>query len=317
MNELYCTFLFSDESEWELFVAKILSERDLVKKWFVIDGAFSFKGKEIGLCVKSLLSQEPRLEGLKERIVVIENSINLIDEVKIERRTFLYFIRDIMVSPKLNRRLRKEKKYFLVEKASRDLATEDILKECFPEDWILISDVDEILDTRNGRGEYIHELLSNSRAHFLRVNRLRYVFDFDNLDPQVKFCPIIRVSLLRAPEKNRISEFRFRQDGVAISPIFLVFEYSYCFPLEAIRKKLDNFAHVGPDREMFDSSFQLNHHFVHPGNNNSARIWLEIIPMKYDFHASYILENIEVLRTGNINQNYSETRKQLFPNRFQ
>jgi hypothetical protein len=315
-GKLYCTFLFSDASEWELFVAKILSEQNLVEHWFVVDGEYSFKGELIGLCAKKLLQNEPRLIEFESRITIIENKVNFFEDLRYSiKPSVIDFLRTIRNRAQV-RILRKEKVFFAVEKLTRDLATASVLDRCEDSDWLLISDVDEILDTSGSRWEYIRDKLANTSGKILRVHRLRYVFDFDNLDPQIKFCPIVQISLLRGNRPSKISEFRFRQDGVILSGKPLIFEYSYCFPLDAIRRKIQNFAHVGPDEDIFAAALRLNHHFVQPGMNTTTRVWLEKSDIEGDLHSAYIIENISHLRTGNVNPDYKEARSIEYPQLF-
>ena len=315
-GKLYCTFLFSDESEWELFVGKILSEKNLVEHWFVVEGQFSFKGEFIGSCAKKMLHNEPRLLGLTSRITIITNHENFFEGARnLIQPSITDRLRSLRNRP-LSKVLQKERIFFSVEKRTRDLSTATILDICQESDWLLITDVDEILDTSGSRGEYIRGKLANTRGKFLRVPRLRYVFDFDNLDPQVKFCPIIQISLLAGDQPLNISEFRFRQDGLILTARPLVYEYSYCFSMEAIKRKLQNFAHVGPAKDMFSAAIRLNHHFIQPGMNTATRTWLEQSTPEIEFHASYIVENFSNLQTGNINPDYRSARRNEFPELF-
>ena len=315
-GKLYCTFLFSDTSEWELFVAKILSEKNLVEHWFVVEGEYSFKGERIGLRANEKLENEPRLLIYRSRITIIENQENLFESAKLSiKPSFSDSLRSIR-NRSLGKILRKEKIFFSVEKRTRDLATSSILDVCQDSDWLLITDVDEILDTADSRGQYIRDKLAEAQGKFLRVSRLRYVFDFDNLDPQVKFCPIIKISLLRGEQPSKISDFRFRQDGLIVTAKPLVYEYSYCFSVDAINRKLQNFAHVGPNSDIFSAALRLNHHFIQPGMDTTNRIWLEQSTPELEFHAAYIIENIANLQTRNINPDYKIARRNEFPELF-
>lgn len=315
-KRLYCTFLFSDPSEWELFVAKILSEQNLVTHWFVVDGDFSFKGEYIGLCAKDMLLKEARLEKYRSRITIIENKENFYESAKVAVKSSYTDTLRSLRNRSLGRVIRKEKVFFSVEKRTRDLALSNILEICRDSDWLLISDVDEILDTSGDRRQFIGDRIDKTKGKFLRVPRLRYVFDFDNLDPQVKFCPIIQISLLSGDHPLSISEFRFRQDGLILTARPLVYEYSYCFSMEAIKRKLQSFAHVGPTNDMFSAALRLNHHFIQPGMNTATRTWLEQSTPEIEFHASYIVENFSNLQTGNINPDYRSARRNEFPELF-
>ena len=316
MNDLHCTFLFSDAAEWELFVAKILSEKNLVQKWFVVNGAYSFKGEYIGLCAKNLLANEPRLKPYGSRIEIIENETNYFNHSRRRKSISLVDIFRYLRNRAHQRVIQKEKAFFSVEKWTRDLATTSILNQTDNSDWLLISDVDEILDTSGTRGEYIGEKLNSTSAKSVRVLQLRYVFDFDNLAPQVKLCPIVKISLLRGEESSKISEFRFRQEGQILSAKPLIFEYSYCFSIEAIRRKLQNFAHVGPVEDVFSAALRLNHHFIQPGFSTTNRLWLKKYELDVDCHAAYVINNFNELRTGNINPDYEIARINEFPQMF-
>jgi hypothetical protein len=86
--------------------------------------------------------------------------------------------------------------------------------------------------------------------------------------------------------------------------------------MNAIKRKLKNFAHVAPDKDMFSAALRLNHHFIQPGMNTANRIWLDQSAPELEFHAIYIVENLAKLRTGNVNPNHKEARKKEFPQLF-
>ena len=129
-GKLYCTFLFSDESEWELFVGKILSEKNLVEHWFVVEGQFSFKGEFIGSCAKKMLHNEPRLLGLTSRITIITNHENFFEGARnLIQPSITDRLRSLRNIP-LSKVLQKERIFFSVEKRTRDLSTATILDIC-------------------------------------------------------------------------------------------------------------------------------------------------------------------------------------------
>ena len=67
---------------------------------------------------------------------------------------------------------------------------------------------------------------------------------------------------------------------------------------------------------MFLAAFRLNHHFVHPGDSLTNRLWLEKGHLNPEFHVKYVLENRELFITASIDKNYVDARAKEFPNLF-
>jgi hypothetical protein len=314
----HCTFLFSDPAEFELLVGKILTEGHLVDKWFIVEGAFSFKGEYKGLRLKSLLENEVRLKSYLHRIRVFEVHKNHIKET-----TAFEKISDFVESAGRKilkkdsgqiRRARLENKYFEVEKYSRDVPTQSIVEETAPSDWLFITDVDEVvnLSSEKIRSQLLDVVGRGSK--FLQIQRRRYVFDFDNLDPRFRTIPLIKIEILNSKSNLRISSFRFMSNGETV--LFErppVVEFSYCFKFTDIKQKLQDFAHLAPPDSSIRDALMYNHHLRYMDDADTNYFWFMTDYSVDEFIPEYFKKNLSELKTNSVNPEYTMARAHDFP----
>lgn len=322
MQGIYSVFLFSDVSEYELFVGKILTEESIVDSWVVVESEYSFKGRRKILNLRELIKKDKRMEMYQNRVHVIENTRNILNEVSVSYRERLFYEME-KVSRQFARkntqlfiRKFKERSFFQVERISRDLATEVLLEVSGGKGWAFISDVDEFLDISGSEARTVLYSALKRGNRFITIRRHRFVFDFDNFDPQFRTCPIVDISLFTKKSGMTISEFRERQDGIFSQEVAPVKEFSYCLSLQGILIKLQDFAHVAPPENQVHRSLYLNHHLRYPEDDIKNIKWLQKIPFRDTTHPKYVLENAQLLVTGIVNQNYEEVRKAEMPHLF-
>jgi hypothetical protein len=317
----YCTFLFSDPAEFELLVGKIITEDPLVEQWFVVEGNYSFKGEFKGLRLRAMIQSDARLKPYLSRINIFE-----ISEKILRTESFSEKVRD--ASERVGRKAlgkntsaidrgRIERKFFEVEKYSRDVPTSKILEVTKPGDWLFITDVDEIINATSGSVRSELNAAVDSGAKFIQVQRRRYVYDFDNLDPRFRTVPLINIELISGHPAFKISNFRFLNNGIILptkNPP--VVEFSYCFSVLDIHQKLRDFAHLPPPDISIQNALKYNHHLRYPSDTEENVFWFGHDERIEDFLPSYFNTNLENLRTNTVNKEYLKAREIGFPRYF-
>jgi tRNA(Ile)-lysidine synthase len=69
--------------------------------------------------------------------------------------------------------------------------------------------VDEVIDLHSNTTRIELSRALNSTSLFHQIQRRRYVFDFDNLDPRFRTVPLISLRMLEKESSFKISNFRF------------------------------------------------------------------------------------------------------------
>lgn len=321
MKKIYSVFLYSDPSEYELLVAKVSTEQKYVESWIIVESNHSFKGRKKEFTLTQRISADSRLSSYRDQIHIIENRENFLETVEdLFKARALHALegqsRKILnQNYKFYERKHREKKFFKVERMTRDLAIDLLLEISKGRGWAFICDVDEILTIPKHEIGRWHEVLSSGEK-FLRFRRFRYVFDFDNLDGQFRTCPLVDISLLRDKKAYRISEFRERQDGIFHERFLKIVEFSYCLSLDGIKIKLNDFSHVAPPNSEIEKALLLNHSLRYPDDPETNVNWLRKVSVVTETHPEYIVEFQETLMTGVINKNYLNERKLWYPELF-
>lgn len=319
---IFSTFLFSDPEEIDLLAIKIETEKYLVKEWIVVEGRYTFRGKPRNLILRELLNKDPRFNEHRDRIHILECDENFFESFKHAKKTLLLKFFELSIRKIFNihytstRRTFQESRFFHVEKCTRDFATSKILElSVTDEDWILISDVDEILNTEDTEIRKSLSSVMQSRDLFVMLKRQRFIFDFDNFDSQLRFTPLVNVSLIRSGG-SKISEFRLRSDGVPKVNLPYLVEYCFCMSLDAIIRKLTTFSHVGTTRDFVEFAMKVNGTFLMPDSDLSEISWLERIDISDLQVPSYVKKNFSKLKTSNVSSEYRQNRSELFPGIF-
>lgn len=321
MSKIYSVFLYSDPTEYELLVAKVSTEQNYVESWIVVESNHSFKGRKKEFTLTQQISTDKRLSSHRARIYIIENRENFLEIIAVPFKSKVMHALESKSRHLLNQnykfyeRKHREKKFFEVERMTRDLAIDLLLEVSKGQGWAFICDVDEILTIPKHDSGHWQEILSRGEK-FLRLRRFRYVFDFDNLDGQFRTCPLVDISLLRNKENFKISEFRERQDGIIYEKFLKIVEFSYCLSLEGVQIKLRDFSHEAPPNSEIEKALLLNHSLRYPDDPKTNVNWLTKVPIVTETHPDYVVEFQEKLMTGVINKNYLDERKLAYPELF-
>ena len=319
--DFYVSLLYNDSTEFELLVGKILTEAELIKEWVIVEGSFSFKGRLKGLHLNELIRQEERLQPFLDRIHVIECTENLVERFpakkSIELQLEIAGRRLLGKNSESIMRLREERRFFEVEKYSRDLATELILSRASNSDWVFITDVDEIVNMSSSVTKNELVKATKERARFLQVPRRRYVFDFDNLDPRFRTVPLVKVEMLRMADRFKISSFRFLTNGLNLQfsrpPVV---EFSYCLGIAGIYQKLKDFSHVSPPDASIRRALTYNHQFQYPGDVETSICWFNTDREIGKYLPNYFAENFASLKTNSVELAFPTNRVREYPDLF-
>ena len=317
------SFLFSGQEEVELLFIKLTTESKYVKSWIAIEGAFTFRGEPKSLSLKDIVKKEPRFQPYADRITVIEIRENLFEKYnypklfKLRKNIELFLRKILKLDFEVTLRKFLEMPNFFVERESRNVALERCIDTMNPDtDWVFISDVDEILNLETDEIQNALQVCMNQGTSFILLNRVRFVFDFDNLDGQQRFTPLVRISYFQHNNESSMAEFRERVDGIPLTEHPYVVEYSYCLSKQGIYEKLKSFAHLSPPLEQIERAFRLNHNFVYLDKGTLNLRWLsQVDPMNMQV-PQIVKTNLGKLRTGNVNPNFAQARKVEYPSLF-
>jgi hypothetical protein len=317
-GKIFSLFLFSSTHEIPLLEAKLETEQYLVSEWVIVESAFTFKGDSKSLILPNLLKVNPILQKFQRRIHLVINHENFFHNTRYSLRKNAMFELEVVgrkifnyPAPEL-RIVKLENRFLEVEFRTRDLATDVVRSICQPSDWLLISDVDELL---TASPDEIRKL-KGSGAKFLALRRRRFVFDFDNLDPTIRTTPLISAQYI-LNDQFGISAFRLRRDGFTPDDQVYVTEYSFCFSKKGIAEKLNSYGHVAQTSEAIDRSLNLNHHLMFDHQPATLIRWYTKVRQSETYHPSHIMREWSNLQTGIINADFQLARVKSFPELFQ
>jgi hypothetical protein len=321
--KIISAFMFSDPDEIELMYAKIVTEDSLVRDWIVVEGSYSFRGDPKPLILNQMIQKDKRFKRFLPRIHVVEVTENFISDFKYDTRFLIRKQIEIMFRKmffsghELQKRLLLEKKFFYAENHSRNAAIPSILQITkSDQDWVLISDVDEILNSENHRIRKSLTKIMKLGDLFVLLYRQKFVFDYDNLDSQQRFTPFISIKLLKNMSNPSLSVFRSRFDGVPQVKYPYVSEFTFCFQMEAVLRKYAMFPHIAPPMDAVLEGLEENRIAVFKDSSIHDIRWYNKVVLSEYFVPNYIVKNFRKLKTNNISDNFRSVRVSKHPTLF-
>ncbi len=277
------SFLVSEPHEAEILLAKLHAGGDVVDEFVAIEGAYTFRGEWKGLWLKRSLRDDARFVPFRDRVMVIECVDNL-----------------------LGGRSPCEAHYFEVEFASRELSRPYIESRYGDHDLVTCSDVDEMLDFSEPRRarELDRFLVQCASAHKIAyVQMLKFWYDFDNRSDERKWFPLGPLSVVRDCWRQRQAPDHLVRLYRA-EPDYAAFEYSFCFPREAVMRKLCTFSHDGYTQKDVDDALAGNYWVKcsAKGQRRGERHDENFRTVSLDESNStfYVRENLARLKTHNV-----------------
>src|SRR5690349_6138417 len=119
------SFLFSEPYEKELLLLKLQLEVNGIDEWVILENAYTLQGEKKGFHARKVLESDERFLPYLSKITIIEKEY----ETK-------YLPRHVML----------DQFSFQAEHTQRDFAYDYFMDRYNEEDWIIISDVDEMMD---------------------------------------------------------------------------------------------------------------------------------------------------------------------------
>ena len=303
------TFLFSESHEAELLLAKLHVEEELVDHWIAVENAYDIKGIWKGTALAETLA-DPRFERFRQRLTVLTLERRFVDEYAPSVRDRVGLLARQLIRSEGAVRGYRERPFFFSEAGHRDAATQAVRDLAGPDGWVLVSDVDEMVDGSDDARATIERGMS--WGTLVHLPRRRFVFDFDNVSMAAfRYVPLIRASLLG---RFTLGELRLKPVGIAAGVAPLVFEYSYCYDREALARKLKTFTHSDPGEDIVSVALECNHALVRRPTSNAH--WYEKVGIEEAGHPRYIVDNLDELRTNAVNPDYRAARAARYPELF-
>lgn len=287
------TFLFSEPHEKDLLKVKFNLENNVVDKWVILESEYTFQGQYKGFHAENILKL-PEFKDFIHKVVVIRTPEGF--------------------NP-LHGNVNEENKNFDRENHQRAMAIQYINQECDNEDWIMISDTDEAIDfSDNNRKNIVLDLLNSQGLTCIKIQRMRYWYDFDNRcylkDIHI---PLVKAGLIKANNQAicmrhyDITKANFNDDYA------VAFEYSYCFPsLEDVWRKKQTYSHTGFTLESVENGLKYNHwpRSILRGEKvgNDPYDFFERVTLEEHNSPKYVRDNLESLKTNIVDINYKENR---------
>ena len=295
------TFPFSEIHETDLLWLKLNLGKDIVNEWVIVENDYTFQGEYKGFCAEETINSSKRFSEFKDKITILQGSYQ---------------------SGSKNENLKGDQLALKAEEYTRELARDHIIASYEEEDVVIISDVDEMPDFNDPDRR---EKMVNSfelMGDIVRLPRVRFWYDYDNLWYAKRATPAIKVKHLLKPNtlahirRNNIdySDSQFRNS-------ILVFEYSFCFDLDGIIRKYDTFGHVGTRKQDILLGLKcntlVNSRDVH---DYSPYYWLEKVKLDKSNSPKFVRDNYSTLKTESVDVNYKTNRKihypKIFPSKF-
>lgn len=295
------SFLFSEVYEKELLLLKFILESPFVSEWVILENAYSFQGEYKGLQAKQLIEDDQRFQPFIHRVTVISR----------EMQSELLDKNDVL-----------DDKAFNVEYWQRDLAHDYFFNKYADNDWIIISDVDEMLDLTDATR--CHELFTrmNSDANgMLHVSTKRYWFDFDNEYKILYGIPMCTKKYLQTTGK-KLHDVRveYHANLKMNWNKIIGFEYSSCFDAGHIVRKLETGAHMAFTEADLKQALRCNHRIISPKRRRRLKptdeFFLDTIELDNQNSPKYVRDNLRSIKTYNIDQRYHENRRTAYPHLF-
>ncbi len=287
------SFLFSEIFEKELLLLKFVLEDSCVDEWILLENAYSFQGDFKGLQAKYLLNSDDRFKPYLHKVTIISE----------ERATAVLSKDEVL-----------DNEAFKIEYWQRDLAYNHFMSKYSDEDWIIICDVDESLDFSDvsRRTELLHRMKADKQG-ILHVSTKRYWYDFDNDYQPLYGIPMCSKTYLQATGKKlhhvRIdyhADLKMKWNNI------IGFEYSSCFNIEEIYRKLATNSHMAVKMDELKQALRCNHRPISKARRmeikNNRRFFFETVELTEANSPQYVRENIAWLKTYNVDLNYEDNR---------
>lgn len=295
------SFLFSEPFEKELLLLKLILENEGIDEWVLIENAYSFQGNYTGLHANHVIASDSRFAPFLHKLTIISAEKQY---------------------PLLEKKQESEKEAFQAEYWQRDLAHAYFIDNYDPEDWIFISDTDEMIDfSDKARTDELLCRMCRSENGLLVLPTKKFWYDFDNVYTPVLGNPVCTKQYLISNTKQ-LHEVRIENRRIIKHnwQHLIAFEYSSCFSEQNMIRKLDTFSHTGFSVKEVKQSLRCNHRPTIETNtwklHNDPYFFFETVKLNRDNSPEYVRINLEQLKTNAVDPSYKANRRTDYPHLF-
>jgi len=295
------SFLFSEVYETELLLLKFILENEGVDEWIILENSYSFQGNYTGLHAQKILDADDRFNPYKHKITIISK----------EEKT-----------KELPKHQALDKFSFQVEYWQRDLANDYFLQKYSNEDWIMVSDVDEMIDfTDAARVSELNEKMKASKDGLLKIPTRRYWNDFDNEYRQIIGNAMCNKKYLVTNNK-KLHDIRAENRKVLKKgwKNIIEFEYSSCYSPEHMLTKFYTSTHTGFTPTDLKQSLRCNHRptreIVGAKPENTDKFFFETVLLTEKNSPKYVRDNLAFYKTNAVDVKYKQNRRVDYPELF-
>ena len=291
--------IFNNEFEKELLLLKLKLESPLVDRFIITECAYTYRGEFKGEILQKLFENDSRFAEFMNKITVVTVPDNL-------SRVTAHSL-DGVIDPI---------PYAQAEIRLREAPTSYILEMFSDEDYIFVTDTDEVFDFQEEtKRQQTRKLLDFGQA--LQFDRIRFTYDFDNLSLREKgdcITPAYRVRHLK-DGTAKLSDKKWIGALVKIQDPPLLFEYCSCFSYEALVQKYASSLHTRWSEENIRLSVLTNtwtRTDYQRMDFNNRYLWFDKVQLTEHNSPAYVRENLPKLKTNLVPDNYRENRIKFY-----
>jgi hypothetical protein len=289
------SFCFFEPYQTDMLLIKFHVESPWVDEWVITENTYSFRGDYKGTphVLKGILETDKRFERFLPKIKIIEVEIERKCRPKVEDWEIIFL--------------------------QREAQKEYIYNKYPPKTWLLVSDIDEIIDFANpDKGSIMCETLYEHDGEPVRPNPIFYAYDFDNTFSSPGDWPgMVWTQLSYLQQRNiRLEQPRVEHAVGYLMPRGLTgYHYHSCSSAKHIWRKLNTYGHTNFLKDDVNKWLYYNHSMFRSllGEKiDPTRFKLERVELTEKNSPAYVRENIEWLKTHSVHPNYKENRQKWF-----
>src|SRR5437588_1329869 len=291
------TCRFSGPHEADVLWVKLNVEDHLFHEWIAVENGYTHQGQYKGYHLNELIHADDRFAPFLPKLHVIEC--------------------DIKPDFKVGSRKVFDDDAIRIERAQRESAVSYLLDRYDDQDYVLISDVDECLDTEDPKRRRLLRRKVAGGKDIVLVPRIRYQFDYDNRWLARRSVPLVSIRQLK--RDGRLNSYR--QLGTPeIWKHDMVFEYSYCYSTDGILRKFESFIHTGYEPPDIELALRHNHSPVSP--NRARRLgwrhedWFVKRRLNSRNSPAFVRDPLAELKTNVLSPDYRQNRLESYPQFF-
>jgi len=287
-------FSFFDPEELNVLLIHLELGHAVVNEWLIIENNYTFQGAQKPYFLNDIIGKDIRFKKFLSKIKIFEVSYKINRESK-ENELF-------------------DNEAFIIEEMQRETVRDYLRSNYSNDDILLVSDADECVDfSDRRRRNLLLSKLANTRTH-LKIPRIRFWYDFDNLWSEIRSIPAVRIGYY-LNNNMTLHYIRFKDCGAGPTRLWkehVAFEYSFCLSKKGIYSKYDSFSHTGTTRKEIDDAIRNNRLIVSELRGQKLSVdtswWLRTVRLNSNNSPDYVRKNLNILKTNIIPRNYKMNR---------